>query len=59
MNVDVLTSNKQLLDHSQERQFSIFSNVFTRPEIWGEGLELGERFEARNGVQQEEHIYYI
>nr|AAC37477.1 mating type protein [Neurospora crassa] len=47
------------VDYSQERPLSILSHVFTRPALWGEGLELADHFDPRDGVQQEEHIYYI
>lgn len=56
----MLTTDQQIpVDYSQERQLSILSHVFTRPALWGEGLELADNFDPRDGVQQEEHIYYI
>ncbi|KAK3954994.1 putative mat-A2 protein [Pseudoneurospora amorphoporcata] len=50
---------QQIVDYSQERQFSTLSNVFTRPAIWGESLDLADDFDPREGVQQEEHVYHI
>lgn len=56
---DVLTTHFQIVDYSEECQFSVFSKVFARLWVLGDILELCDHFDPYEGVQQEEHVYHI